>query len=131
MNHLTDDILLQRILELLDRDEEWRVSGHLSQCRECQMRFEKMKVDTELLGSLKLIADPPRLPQILYRRNFSSSFWKVAAILLIGFLGGWGSARLITPPPVEVVPLYENTNPPADSLTHFVVADAMACIRGS
>lgn len=124
MNHLPDDDLLKYALELLDENEARGIDVHLKECGECRARLERLRTETELLGSIQATAEEPVFSRPKAKSRVLYVALRAAALLLIGFLAGFGTSNLTCPPPVNVMGAYGELSPPADSLTRYVVCDA-------
>ncbi len=90
MNHLNEDTLLKLSLDLLEGKEKAEALSHLSECGECREAFGKLKSETEAIGSFV-----PELPEACYALpevKSVSRLWllRAAALLMIGFLSGYG-----------------------------------------
>jgi anti-sigma factor RsiW len=104
MNHPDDDRLLKLVLELLDADEEAQLEDHLAQCDSCRARLERMRSETEVIGSIEPDIDRQSYPMPRTARPTVVAWMKVAALLLVGFMAGYATSNSMHPPYVNVVP---------------------------
>lgn len=125
MNHPTDDTLLRLVLELLDEDESHSVRGHLEMCADCRARYERMRANTDMLGSISPDVEAPSLPSRTHVVRFHPLL-KAAALLAVGFFGGFAASAVTNKPPVNVVPSCLVTSSPPDSIARYPVSDATA-----
>jgi len=124
MSHPHDDKLLELALELLDADASQAVRDHLRVCEECRARFERIERTNALLGGITPSADLPALPVRRARVHAFRPILRAAAVLLLGFVCGYGTSLLVRPEPVTVVPSYFIGTAPADSLARYPASDA-------
>ena len=116
MNHIDNDRLLEWQLQLLDPLEAKEIESHLSECGDCRNRFEQLTGDIEQLSSVKLKVHTPSLPMpkpVWYHR---AKMWRAAAILIIGFAGGYATSYSIHPSVIEVSPMYTQLVTTPDTL---------------
>ncbi|MBU0517405.1 hypothetical protein KKA00_11085 [bacterium] len=94
-NHPHDDILLKAVLQLLDTDDLQALNRHLKKCPECTERLSRTQAEVALLGSVEIPAEMPdaRLPEA--RRINFMPLLKAAAILVVGFAGGFAVSELL------------------------------------
>jgi hypothetical protein len=119
MTHPDEDTLLKSVLGILEESEERQVQQHLAECPECQTRLEKLRKDTEIIGSLELETMAPEIPfPKPVRINFMPVI-KVAALLLIGFIVGFGSSNLSHREAVNVIPQRLQVNPPMEKAIQY------------
>lgn len=124
MNHPHDDDLLKFALELLDEQEAREIEDHTKNCRECRAKLARVREETNLLGSVQCAAAAPEFPRKKANSRVLYVALRAAALLLIGFLAGYGTSNLTCPPPVNVIAASEKLSPPADSLTRYAFGDA-------
>ncbi|MBU0509687.1 zf-HC2 domain-containing protein [bacterium] len=124
MNHLSEDKLLEYVLELLDGNDERDVRLHLEKCEECRHRYEKVQREVSMFGGVEATGTIPAFPLRRARSPVLHVALRAAALLLIGFLAGYGTSNWTCPTPVNVIPAYTELSPPADSLARFAVTDA-------
>ena len=72
MNHPTDDTLLKLVLELLDDNENAALREHLDRCADCRARYERMRANTDMLGSISPDVEAPSLPSRTHVVRFGS-----------------------------------------------------------
>jgi anti-sigma factor RsiW len=104
MSHPPDDKLLELVLDLLDESEVQTLREHLSECADCQARFARIHSRTEVLGSVSPAGRPPAYPGRRSRPRVLPSILKAAALLLLGFCGGFATGEYVRPESVNVVP---------------------------
>jgi len=104
MKHLEEDMLLKLVLGVLEEREERELQAHLALCQECQVKREKMVKDTEIIGSMKLDTGSLKIPMPKPTRISFMPLLRAAALLLIGFMVGFGSSNLSHREAVNVIP---------------------------
>jgi hypothetical protein len=113
MNHIDDDTLLQLALELLDESASQAARDHLSVCRECRLRFKWHEGHMSLMSGVS--AEISHFSMIPKRLQPSlAALFRIAAILFIGVMAGWGAASVFSPPRVAVYAARMHTQCPAD-----------------
>lgn len=126
MNHYDDDKLLESVLGLLSDDESKKIIAHAHACESCSARLDKMKSEVAVLGGITPKAEAPAFPKKRARIFDYPAILKVAALLMVGFLGGFAASHFMVPQQINVVPAYLESAPPADSLAFSAVSDATA-----
>jgi hypothetical protein len=129
MNHLDDDTLLQLTLEILDEPEAREAEAHLASCAECRERRSRVQQHIAVIAGIRLDS-PLSVSRPPVRSNRSRSLWRVAALILVGFLAGWISSQWTNHRPVRVIPARFHIVAPADSLGRYSAGDAMSFSRG-
>ena len=125
MKHPDDDKLLKSVLQLLDEHEESELKNHLAQCDDCRSRFERLRRETDIIGSIKPEFERQTFP-FPRTRNFTyASLLKVAALLLIGFMAGYGTSHLSSPECINVVGHQLKTSAPPESLTRYATCESV------
>lgn len=119
MKHLEDDELQKSVLQLLDEHEERQLQEHLLQCDDCRTRFDLLRQQTEIIGSLEPEIEQPDYPLPRAKRAAYIGLLKVAALLLIGFLVGFGVSELSRPVHVNVVQQQLDIPTPSISVTRY------------
>lgn len=107
MNHPTKDQILKLSLQLLTDKEEKEVQDHLSSCDECTAEYYKIKSNNELIGSLNF--EGLKRPEFSYNRNRKKQSIKIlswAAVLTIGFVCGYSSAKIGSQEQINIKPGY-------------------------
>ena len=104
MKHPAEDTLLKSVLGILEEPEERQIQEHVAQCPECQTRLEKLRNDTNIIGSLELKTDRLEIPLPKTMRINWMPLLRAAALLLIGFMVGFGSSNLSHREVVTVIP---------------------------
>ena len=124
MKHPDEDTLLRQVLELLDVEEQEELSSHLAACASCRKKLVELKRETETLGSVDPEIPEPHIEMPRRHRLLPLPPVRAAAVLLIGFLAGFGIARLSTPPEILFVTGFRSTPQPLQSITDFVVCES-------
>lgn len=115
MIHPSDDKLLEYSLEVLDQDERDSIRTHIQDCTSCSEQLESITDANTLISGIDIDTTPPDIPipltekrrhskVVLLPSPLNNLLVRGAALLLVGFLGGYGVAALRTPGTVEVVP---------------------------
>ncbi|MBT3232720.1 MAG: hypothetical protein HN356_07885 [Calditrichaeota bacterium] len=125
MEHPTEDKLLGLELELLDAEEKQRIREHIRECKKCEMRFSKVVADTQILGSIDPeivlpIYDYPDIDKHSFR-----AILRFAAVLLIGFIIGYGTSLFSRPVCNNVVPQYLKTKPVEQPMFQFTSTEVV------
>lgn len=123
MNHLDEDNLLRRVLELLEEDELTEQDRHLTGCSHCQARLDRMKQETELIGSIEPGFDKPVIPLPKSRKIPFSRLVKIAALLIIGFVAGYSVSSYRRSTIITVIPHHVSYTPESQPLTGFTVCE--------
>jgi hypothetical protein len=125
MNHINDDKLLAYALEVSDSDAEHaNIAAHLSDCAECRAQLEEIRKDIEVIGSVRPSRQLLEIPDRTQRHVTMPSILRIAALLIFGFVVGYGSSNLFFQEPVSVIPSYHTLSPPSDPLRGYAVSDA-------
>jgi len=103
MIHINEDLLMKYELKLLDDKEENIIREHITTCDQCRKRFESIKSDIELIGSIEPDVIPELIPFPKKKLKISRQWIKAAAILIIGFFIGYLTANFAHPVKVNVV----------------------------
>ena len=104
MNHIDDDNLLKQALQLTDEEEEKRLNDHILQCEKCHTRFDQIKHQIDIIGSVEPEIDIPVYPLPRAKRMSFSTWMRAAALLLLGFMMGYSVSQLSEPTDVNVIP---------------------------
>ena len=106
MNHPSEDQLLQYSLTLLDEQERQAVEQHLALCDSCRSCLNEIGQDVSRLSSLRIPSSAEYPPFGVRRSSFVAASWlRIAAVLLLGFLGGFATSRVIQPELIVVRPM--------------------------
>jgi hypothetical protein len=119
MNHIDDDILMKIALGLLEQGEAASLHEHLHECDDCRTRLACIRRDMELIGSLEPKIDSPIIPLPRARCLRIAVLFKAAALLLVGFVVGYGASRLSDDHIVSIVPHRMYVSPPRHAYTDF------------
>jgi len=123
MKHISEDKLLEFALETCEVSERPAIEEHLNKCAECREMLDRIRGDIELIGGIKpktgFVSQP-----IPVRRSILPGILRMAAVITIGFVLGYGSSSLTKSDPVCVSPSYERLSPPADSVAGYAIPDA-------
>lgn len=94
MKHIDEDTLLKKSLGILEDGEESALDEHLSVCADCTERLEQIRRDMELIGSLDPKIQRAHIPLPRKQTPRIHAWFKVAALLILGFAGGYGVSQL-------------------------------------
>ena len=123
MKHISEDKLLEFALETCEKSERSAIEDHLEVCAGCRESLERVRSDIELIGSIRpdtgFIAQP--IPE---RKSILPGIMRIAAVIALGFVLGYGSSSLTKTEPVCVSTFYERLSPPADSVAGYAIPDA-------
>jgi anti-sigma factor RsiW len=125
MSHPNEDQLLKLVLELLDTDETRQIKEHLAECEPCRQRLEEIQSQTEMIGSIEPEIDREFYPLPATKRVRSVMLLKAAALILIGFLAGYGASQFSQPEPVNVVPQRIQVTSDEGSVTDFTICESV------
>jgi anti-sigma factor RsiW len=125
MNHPDDDRLLKLVLELLDADEEVQLKDHLAKCDSCRVRFERIRSETEVIGSIEPEIDTQAYPMPQTTRPALVAWMKVAALLLIGFMAGYVTSNATRPAYVNVVPQQLKVKSPPEHVLLYASCESV------
>jgi len=125
MKHPTEDILLASVLETLEPDEEATLQEHIAQCETCRLQMNQLEQETDLIGSLE-----PEMTRTFYplpaRRSTARFTWvKVAALVTVGFLAGYGAAHSFESGRDDILEPYLDARAPDSSLTLFTACESV------
>jgi len=123
MNHVNDDALLARVLELLEENELREQDRHLGECSMCSDRLIEIRDETEMLGSLAPGIESPEIPLPRSEKHHFVRLMKIAALLLLGFVAGYTASRPSRIPFVTIVPHHLSHTSTGQSLSGFTVCD--------
>ena len=130
MSHPNEDQLLKLVLELLDADETRQIEEHLTKCEPCRQRMEELQHQTEMIGSIEPEIEREFYPLPVIKRVRSMTLFKAAALIIIGFLAGYGASQLSQPEPVNVVPQRIQVTSDEGSVTDFTVCESVDLTGG-
>jgi anti-sigma factor RsiW len=125
MEHPTDDSLLKSVLQLLDEQEESDLKHHLAQCAECRARFERLQRETDIIGSIEPETGQQTFPLPRVKNITYITFLKAAALLVIGFMAGYGTSHLSSPECINVVGHQLTTSAPSESISRYAVCESV------
>jgi len=137
MTHFTEDEFLGYALRTLSEEELCSIASHLEACSQCRLLFEKMEDEIEVLAGVKpdVSSLPPPLPRpsrrldghgpslSSLRQAFSHSALRIAALIALGILVGFGVSKKMSREPEFFSPAYVTLSPPSDSLVPYTVSD--------
>jgi anti-sigma factor RsiW len=120
MTHIDEDTLLKSVLEILDEPEETTVRDHLSSCAGCRQKLSELQRNIAALGAVDfpVIKETPR--QMAKTTPLSLRVLRAAAVLAVGFLGGYVTAELSNPGQPIVVAQNFVPAPVAAPVTQYV-----------
>jgi hypothetical protein len=116
MTHPDDDLLLKCILETLDTEEEKVIRNHLATCEICTQKVSKIRSDVVKLREFNPDVETEFIP---LPAEDKSSWFKAAAILIIGFIAGYFTSNYLHPEPVQVVEQLLISTSPKVTVTSF------------
>jgi anti-sigma factor RsiW len=119
MKHPDEDTMLKSVLGILEEPEERQLQEHVKECPECQARLEKLLNDTKIIGSLELDIISPTIPLPKPMRINWMPLLRAAALLLIGFMVGFGSSNLSHREAVNVIPQRLQVASPAGGAVQY------------
>ena len=117
MTHPVDDKLLQLVLETLEEPDRTEVSQHMLHCVQCRNREQRLRQQSERIGNIEMKIEIPKLPSLPGTPRRFIPAWRWAAVLCIGFLLGFLTARLSdnSSPPIPVPQRLIPTHAPSSS----------------
>ncbi|MFC2150385.1 hypothetical protein ACFLQV_02660 [Calditrichota bacterium] len=120
MIHLTEDQLLKLSLETISESEANEFQTHLNNCEECTSIYEQIKYENALIETLNYAGlKPVNIPLRPTKKSFSSAIMKLAAILIIGFVSGYFTAKFVGLEPLVVSPGQIKSSSQISSYTGF------------
>jgi len=125
MTHPDEDTLLKQALDLLEGEEREEVTAHLYSCSSCRQKFQTLERETEMLGSLEADIPLSSFDMPSRWRMSTPRFAGIAAVLLFGFLSGYGFSLVSRPADVTVVPHYRATTVPTHTIQQFTVCESL------
>ncbi len=125
MRHPDEDTLLARALDLLEGEEEERVVAHVSLCPSCAGRLEELERDTAMLGELEADIPIPRVDMPARRSLRLARALRIAAVLAVGFVSGYGISFLLRPVDVTVMPSSRSATTPAHAAGQFTSCESL------
>ena len=125
ISHPNEDQLLKLVLELLDADEIRQIKEHLSECEPCRQRLEELRHQTEMIGSIEPEIDREYYPLPVIKRFRTVTLFKAAALIIFGFLVGYGDSQFSQTEPVNVVPQRIQVTSDEGSVTDFTVCESV------
>jgi len=125
VKHVEQDRLLEYTLELLDSEILAEVEEHLASCADCRDELDRIRRDTSLIEGIEI--EPPRMEIMPPRRRAFrwNSLARAAALLLFGFMTGYGTSTFFTGEAVRVVPQQLLHAAPAASIHGFVTCESV------
>ncbi|MCF7810908.1 hypothetical protein K9N50_07955 [bacterium] len=119
MKHIHEDTLVKYALGILKADEKDDVRIHIERCGNCRDKYKKIEGDIRFLSSIKPILKTPVIP-LPTAKSELSNILKIAAILMIGFVTGFGASILSRPATVNVIPYYKQPAVSQSSASEFI-----------
>jgi len=124
MNHISEDKLLEYSLELIeDKQALDDIEKHIHGCSKCRERLSKIREDVDVIGGVRVESES--MPSFITRRGNRNSFvlFKVAAILIVGFLLGYSTSNWLSKESTSIVASQLRTSPPPDSIIGIAASD--------
>ncbi|MFH1845463.1 MAG: zf-HC2 domain-containing protein [bacterium] len=125
MKHPTEDTLLASILETLEPAAAAALQEHLAGCESCRRQCDQLRQETELIGSLE-----PEIARTFYplppKRQTARFTWvKVAALVTVGFLAGYGAAHSSGGSGDDILQPFLDARAPDSSFTLFFPCESV------
>ncbi|TFH64718.1 MAG: hypothetical protein E4G91_04930 [Candidatus Zixiibacteriota bacterium] len=125
MNHLSEDQVLEYVLEIIDNDSERELmAAHFRLCPDCGAKFENIKSDLDIIGGVKPYRRLMQMPNPKARQISLYAVIKVAALFIFGIFVGFATANWIDREPAVVTYAYLTLTPPSGSQAGCAVSDA-------
>jgi hypothetical protein len=110
MNHIDQDNFIKLALQILEPEEEKRLTSHLNECRQCWSKMKEIQKEVSDLAGIGFDLENKSYPLPALRRSNIGTVWKIAAALALGFLSGYLTSRLTQPYYIDIVPQKLNKN---------------------
>jgi hypothetical protein len=104
--HVTEDDLLKFALETCDDAEARAIREHLASCDTCRESLESLRSDIATIAGVRPEVERISLPARPRHPSSWRAVVRMAAVLLIGFVGGLAVSHWACRCPVTVVPPY-------------------------
>ena len=125
MNHIDDDKLLEYALELCSSDSERAdIATHLAECQDCAAKYEKVRSDVGIIGSIRPSETYIGMPRHRSRQTFVYATLRAAALITVGLIAGIGISSRSTVKHICVSPSYVIVSPPESSAGGCSASDA-------
>ena len=125
MKHPDDDSLLKSVLELLDEHEASELKNHLRQCDDCRKRFERLRREMNIISSIEPKINQQTFPLPRSNNITYVTLMKAAALLIIGFMAGYGVSHLSSPECVNAVGHQLKPSAPPESLMRYAACESV------
>jgi len=125
MMHPDKDKILSHSLNILEGNEAHEVEDHLSKCDECRTSYNTMINENKIIAGIEPDVDYPAISFPRKQSKFADVFFKVAALLMIGFLLGYSTSRLSLQPCVNIIPHQEKSRIPQLSDSDYLHCEAL------
>ncbi len=122
--HVSQETVLKLTLGLLQPPAEQRVRDHLRGCTKCHEHMEEAEETIRVIGGITpgITARPPVLPSL---RPVRAGWFRVAAMLAVGFALGVLASESLRSPALTVVRQQIVPAPPVSPADGFVACDAI------
>jgi hypothetical protein len=125
MNHIDEDRLLKYALEIIDNsDQLTEIESHLKECAACSRRLKAIQEEIAVMSGVQIRAGTLPIPEVKQKHRFAYTLFKAAAILIFGFVLGYGTSSWTQREETKVLPSCLQPSPPADSLIGYAATDA-------
>jgi len=114
--HVTDDQLLQFEFELLDSPNLRQIESHLADCAECRARRTRLTHELAELSAVRIPVDNLPRQQRQREQSRGTSWLRAAALLFLGFTGGFAASMTYHQQPPSVRAQYLSAKALPDSL---------------
>lgn len=124
MTHPTEDTLLKHALELHDApSHREEIEAHLAMCQSCSTQFDRIRNDLSVISGIRPQSRPA---MILQGRSTATmrTYFRIAALLVLGFAAGFVTSELVERKPASVVPSALRPTPPARGYSGVIESDA-------
>lgn len=119
MKHFDEETILKFALGIPENEETWVIKNHISECELCSSKLDNIKDELKTIGSFDpKISNKHFLPAI--KENELYIWMKIAAVLILGFLGGYFTSDYLQPVQVNVVAQKIIPKVPPSDSTDFI-----------
>ncbi|MFH1374177.1 MAG: hypothetical protein ABII79_10305 [bacterium] len=123
--HISEDKLIEYALEIVDVDNERaEIEEHLETCQLCRSRLREVRSDIDTISSIRLDRPVAATPSSTTWHDAVYPLLRVAALIVIGLVAGFGTSLWFEDKPARVVSQYVTLSSPADSVSRYAASDA-------
>jgi anti-sigma factor RsiW len=123
--HPSEDQLLGYAIGTLGAEERQEIETHLATCALCREQQAEMTKDIEQLAGVRVDAAREYPPLPVRERMVLPQWAKLAAVLVLGFVGGALAAEWWTPETVVIIPMPQIERSQATPPSPTVPEDAL------